>query len=219
MDSIEEATAQYVEAYHSEPQWASYAPGRVNLIGEHVDYHDGCVFPLAINRGVTIVAGPSTGGSHAVSAGYRKGAPFRVARLTDEKPIASWSKYVAGAAWAVGAKTDVLISIVSDLPTGGGLSSSAAIEVAVATLFNMVDGLGLSPEEVAFDGQRAENKYVGVPCGIMARGRKRARQGGYGNSHRHQDAGRRVSEVAGGCSGGRLRNGRPAQHRRFRVSQ
>ncbi len=167
MKRVDEARTQYVEAYQSEPIWASYAPGRVNLIGEHVDYHGGPVFPLAIDRGVTVVAGPSGDVTKAVSAGYRNGRSFRMAELSSSTPIVSWSKYVAGAAWAVGAKTDLLLSFVSDLPTGSGLSSSAAIEVSVATLANMVDGLALDRREIALSCQRAENDYVGMPCGIM----------------------------------------------------
>lgn len=167
MVRIESAHREFVKVFREEPAWSSYAPGRVNLIGEHVDYHGGPVFPLAIDLGVTIVAGLSTGGSHAVSVGYRKGAPFRVGMLDAKRPVTSWSKYVAGAAWAVGAKRDLLVSVASDLPTGTGLSSSAAIEVAAGILWNMVDDLGLGPLDVARAGQRAENQYVGVPCGIM----------------------------------------------------
>jgi len=167
MVNLELAKANFVQAFHAEPVWAAYAPGRVNLIGEHVDYHGGPVFPMAINRGVTIVAGPSTGASHAVSDGYRKGASFRVSRLDPADAVASWSKYLAGAAWSVGAKSNILLSVVSDLPTGSGLSSSAAIEVAGALLWNLADGLGVPQLDVARAAQRAENMYVGMPCGIM----------------------------------------------------
>ena len=167
MLNLDKAKEQYVQAYNEEPKWASYAPGRVNLIGEHVDYHGGPVFPLAIDRGVTIVAGPSSGASHAVSEGYRKGASFQVAKLDPARPVASWSKYLAGAGWSVGAQTNILLSVVSDLPTGSGLSSSAAIEVAGGLLWNLIDNLGVTQIDVARAAQRAENQYVGMPCGIM----------------------------------------------------
>lgn len=167
MVNLERAATQFRRAYGQDPRWAAYAPGRVNLIGEHVDYHGGPVFPLAIDRGVTIVAGPSTGATHAVSEGYRKGASFRVGKLDQHRPVASWSKYLAGAAWSVGARSDLVMSVVSDLPTGTGLSSSAAIEVAAALVWNLVDDLGISQLDVARAAQRAENDYVGMPCGIM----------------------------------------------------
>jgi galactokinase len=147
------------------------APGRVNLIGEHTDYNDGFVLPMGIDRYVAAAFAPNDRGTiraHAVS--------FRETREIDRRPRepvggGHWSDYVAGVAAELSqAGLDVPgidVAIAADLPPRAGLSSSAAIELAVARAFTALSGRPWDPREGARLCQRAENAFVGVPCGIM----------------------------------------------------
>ncbi len=160
------------ECYGRDPEGVWHAPGRVNLIGEHTDYNDGFVLPLALAQGVTAAAArrddgvlelrslqaPDTAATAEV-AGLRPGA------------VTGWAAYAAGVAWAlrdagheVGGAS---ILIGSDLPRGAGLSSSAALECAVAVALCDLYGLEVPRPELARIAQRAENDFVGVPCGIL----------------------------------------------------
>jgi galactokinase len=146
------------------------APGRVNLIGEHTDYNDGFVMPMAINRAVWIALEPvDTMTVEIYSLNYENTRSFSLGAI--EKADMSWVEYVKGVAWAL---RDAGLSLkgwrgtmIGDVPLGAGLSSSAAVELAVGRAFNEVAELGLSPTELALLGQKAENKWVGVNCGIM----------------------------------------------------
>ncbi|GAA3758358.1 galactokinase [Microbacterium kribbense] len=158
-------------------EWS--APGRVNLIGEHTDYNDGFVLPFAIDHRTHAVAG--TNGS----ADIRVESTFADARVvvhlddldrmfptTGQLAVPEWAAYPLGVAWALRRATDapqigVDIAIASDVPVGAGLSSSAAIEGAVASALNDVWGLGLDSVALARIGRRAENEAVGAPTGIM----------------------------------------------------
>lgn len=163
----------------AEPDGSWSAPGRVNLIGEHTDYNDGFVLPFAIDRR-THAAVRRRGDDRIRVASTFAREPVEVAlddldRLfpsaRDEVP--EWSAYPLGVAWALraaaGADTasGVDIAIASDVPVGAGLSSSAAIEAAVAAALNDVWGLGLDRRALAVAGRRAENEAVGAPTGIM----------------------------------------------------
>jgi galactokinase len=147
------------------------APGRVNLIGEHVDYNDGFVLPAAIER-------------YALAAAARRPEPVlhlrsdampeAVAVRLDEplRPLEPrWANYVVGVLAGFQARGATLpgldLLIESTVPVGGGLSSSAALEVAVATLLEALTGLTVPPEEKALLCQRAEHEFACVPCGIM----------------------------------------------------
>ncbi|MBG6108488.1 galactokinase [Frigoribacterium sp. CG_9.8] len=174
VDIRDEVQAQFLALFGYEPagQWS--APGRVNLIGEHTDYNLGYVLPFAIDRRTF------------VSLGLREDRIIRVASsFADEVveiPLAElspgalygWSAYPLGVAWALsehGADLDAVpgvdIFIESDVPVGAGLSSSAAIESAVAIALNDVWRLTLPRQVLAQVGQRAENVAVGAPTGIM----------------------------------------------------
>jgi galactokinase len=143
-----------------------WAPGRVNLIGEHTDYSGGLVLPAAIDRGLRVAVAPSdrirlrSGGS----------PPVDVAADGSE-PGEGWGRYPAAVAaeLALLGREPVGIEgeLTSDLPTGAGLSSSAALEVAVGLALLAVAGLELEPLELARAAQRSELRAVGVPCGIM----------------------------------------------------
>jgi galactokinase len=147
------------------------APGRVNLIGEHVDYNDGFVLPAAIERYAVVAAARRPDAVVRVASGVMPGTvEFRL----DEplRPVEPrWANYVRGifagfqARGAMPTGLDLLIE--STVPVGGGLSSSAALEVAVATLLEALTGHQLPPDDKALLCQRAEHEFASVPCGIM----------------------------------------------------
>jgi galactokinase len=153
------------------------APGRVNLLGEHVDYNGGWVFPAAIDR-ATYVAFSATDENQSIlwAADYDQQALFSPQTLIsdcqrDQPQLLDWARYPAGVAWALLEKGLVPNSIhavfASDVPRGAGLSSSASVELAFATAWNTLGKWKLPPMELALLCQRAENAYVGVNCGIM----------------------------------------------------
>jgi len=151
------------------------APGRVNLIGEHTDYNGGLVLPLAIDRRTTCTVTPREDRLLRVTSTAGDGAVVELSidQLAADA-VAGWSAYVLGVAWALGEMgadlstvTGFDIELDSDVPIGAGLSSSAAIECAVAVAFNDLWDLGLTPMELARAGRLAENSAVGAPTGIM----------------------------------------------------
>jgi galactokinase len=162
-----QAITLFRETFGTEPTLVTHAPGRVNLIGEHIDYNEGLVFPAAINLGITCAVGPSRDElNHLTSSELGHGDPFLLPP-TSPAPD-SWSRYPAATAWAIGAKTPLNIAITSNLPSaGGGLSSSAALLLATATAWNSIDQLRHTPVKLAQLCQLGENQYVGVNCGIM----------------------------------------------------
>jgi len=167
--------AQFNQAYGRPPQWIAAAPGRVNVIGEHTDYNDGFVLPMAIERYTVVAAAPSEGGAPRArlrSTG-NKGEPAVVDLTKPLQPFpkGAWANYPAGVLAGFLARGispggfDAMIH--STVPTGGGLSSSAALEVATATVIEAITGRTLDPVEKALLCQQAEHQYPGVPCGIM----------------------------------------------------
>jgi galactokinase len=166
----ETAARRFEEQFRRSPRWMAAAPGRVNIIGEHIDYNDGFVLPMAIERYVVVAADTSfkTDTLHLFSDHLKE--DVRLA-LDDKHTTRGWSRYVAGVVagfkdrGVVVPAVDALI--LSNVPLGGGLSSSAALEVAFATLLEAITGHPLSPAEKALLCQKAEHDYAGVPCGIM----------------------------------------------------
>ena len=165
---------QFAKAYGRQPQWLAAAPGRVNVIGEHTDYNDGFVFPMAIERYTVIAAAPSASGGRTVE--LRSTADKQPARIDLGQPFkpaakGTWYNYPLGvlAGFAArGIKPPAFDALIhSTVPLGGGLSSSAALEVATATLLEAVTGRNLDPVEKALLCQKAEHEYAGMPCGIM----------------------------------------------------
>ncbi|MEU4403682.1 galactokinase [Streptosporangium sp. NPDC023963] len=155
------------DSYGTEPAGVWHAPGRVNLIGEHTDYNDGFVLPFALPWGVTAAVSPREDGVIRLRS-LQAGEPVTLATLDEAE---GWARYVVGVFWVfrqggqqVGG-ADVVID--GDVPRGAGLSSSAALEVAVGTALNELYGLGLTKMEIALAAQKAENDFVGMPCGIM----------------------------------------------------
>ncbi|MGC5011391.1 galactokinase [Streptosporangium sp. DT93] len=156
------------ESYGVEPAGVWHAPGRVNLIGEHTDYNDGFVLPFAVPWGVNAALSPREDGVVRLRSLQAESEPVTLERLDAAQ---GWARYVAGVFWAlreaghrVGG-ADVVID--GDVPQGAGLSSSAALEVAVGTALNELYGLGMTKMEIALASQKAENDFVGMPCGIM----------------------------------------------------
>jgi galactokinase len=153
------------------PRWIVAAPGRVNLIGEHTDYNDGFVLPMAIERYIVIAGDTNTKREvtlHSVTPGET--ATFNI-RPKVEPGAPSWSNYVRGVIAGFqksGKKLPAFDAVIeSNLPYGGGLASSAALEVAAATLLELMTGQTLDPIEKAVLCQQAEHDFAGVPCGIM----------------------------------------------------
>jgi len=151
-----------------EPELAVRAPGRVNLIGEHTDYCEGLVLPCAIDRATWVAAARRDDGRvRAVSEGY---APAEFAAAAPARR-GDWVDYVQGPFFALRerglAPPGVDLAIASDVPPEAGLSSSAALEVAVAAALREAGGFALSARELAEIAHRAENGFVGVQCGIM----------------------------------------------------
>ncbi|TXK42529.1 galactokinase [Nonomuraea sp. C10] len=153
-------------AFGAEPATVWRAPGRVNLIGEHTDYNDGFVLPFAVPWGVTAAVSPRDDQTiRLLSLQASSPEPVVLAARDDAR---GWTRYVVGVLAMLGDRVrGADIAVDGDVPQGAGLSSSAALEVSVASALNELHGLGMTPMEVALLGQRAENDFVGMPCGIM----------------------------------------------------
>lgn len=165
------AASAFKKRFKSAPRWIAAAPGRVNLIGEHTDYNDGFVFPMALERYTVIAAAPNGSDKITLTSGTAKGA----ATIDLAKPIKrgepSWANYVKGVIVGfqrLGCKIPGFNAhIESTVPVGGGVSSSAALEVATATLLEAITGKKLTPVQKGLLAQKAEHEFALMPCGIM----------------------------------------------------
>ena len=165
MSNIDKA---FVETFGHTPAIIAAAPGRVNLIGEHIDYSDGFVLPFAIHdRTYAAVRIRDDKKVRIVSAQRRR--KIIEVHLDSVKPglKGEWERYPLSVIWALGINQGVDIMIDGNVPLGAGLSSSAALECSVATALNHLFSLGFSLQDLARLTQKGENEYVGVPCGIM----------------------------------------------------
>ena len=167
-------TATFERAFGAPPALVVQAPGRVNLIGEHTDYNDGFVLPCAIEYHALIAArGRDDGTVRVVAADYGDARDeFRLGEPIVPRPDALWANYVRGVVKVLLERGVALrgadLAIAGNVPQGAGLSSSAALEVAVGQAFKSLQHLGqLSATVLAQIGQQAENQFVGVNCGIM----------------------------------------------------
>lgn len=168
---VERSGDWFAKCFGRKPRWTAIAPGRVNLIGEHTDYNDGFVLPMAIERYMVIAGDRNPNRQvtvHSVTTG--ESATFNL-RQKIERGEPSWSNYVRGVIAGFQARGERIggfdVVIESTLPYGGGVASSAALEVATATLLEAITGHPLDPMEKALLCQRAEHEYAGVPCGLM----------------------------------------------------
>ena len=163
--------SKFAEIFGKQPDLVASAPGRVNLIGEHVDFLDGFVLPFAISD-VTTVAISKNSSKVIRVASIQKDSEITSIDISKIAPMTGepWTRYPIGVLWALGNEAlsnglDILVD--GRVPLGAGLSSSAALECAVATAVNELYGLNLSLPELARIAQKGENVYVGMPCGIM----------------------------------------------------
>jgi galactokinase len=162
----------FEELYGTAPEGVWSAPGRVNLIGEHTDYNDGFVMPFALPHTAIAAVSRRTDGVLRLHSGDVDGGVVEL-RLDDLTPESdrNWTAYPAGVVWALREAghqvTGADIHLSSTVPSGAGLSSSAALEVVVALALNDLYELGLQRWQLARLCQRAENVYVGAPTGIM----------------------------------------------------
>jgi len=168
---IEKARELFRQTFNSDPTISGVAPGRVNLIGEHTDYNEGYVFPAAIDREVWICAKPTEGNSQLFSAELGPGQEFD-ARTVSPGDVQEWGAYAAGIAWSLRKyahqRTPNIQAVVhGEVPIGSGISSSAALELAFAVVWNHVAGFNIENKELAKVSQQCENQFVGVNSGIM----------------------------------------------------
>lgn len=182
---VASASDKFQQRYGRPARWIVAAPGRVNIIGEHVDYNDGFVLPMAIDRYCVLAAGPNDEAQMTIDESQHASSMLATifSTSTNEEIAISldspqrhskpghWSNYFAGVIAACnqgGVKSPPFVAVAeSSVPVGGGLSSSAAIEVATATLVEAMTGAKFDLAEKALLCQWAEHKFAGVPCGIM----------------------------------------------------
>lgn len=168
------AASEFSVRFGRPARWVVAAPGRVNIIGEHTDYSGGLVLPMAIDRYTVIAAAPAAPDASRRIRMHSAAVDQSVDIPLDTKPIAEeprWANYPRGVVAGFIARGHVLppldALVISDVPLGGGLSSSAAFEVATATLLEAALGQALEPLEKARLCREAEHEYARVPCGIM----------------------------------------------------
>jgi galactokinase len=156
--------------HRSETPLLYRAPGRVNLIGEHTDYNLGYVFPIALQMACYVAIAPASHNNLRVySRDFDKEFSIPVTDIASAQPSQQWSDYILGVAQELSkagfpiAPCDMLVA--SEVPTGAGLSSSAALEIATAVA--LLGDRAFPKVELAKLGQRAESQFVGMPCGIM----------------------------------------------------
>ena len=166
---------EFKNQFGTDPKWLAAAPGRVNLIGEHTDYNDGFVFPMAIERQTVVAAAPLEKGPAKVFS-VQTGEVAEICVDGTSKPPKSsaevkWSSYVQGVGacyFEAGLKVLPFCAVInSNVPLGGGLSSSASLEVSFATLLETIAGKKLGEKQKPLVCQKAEHTYAHMPCGIM----------------------------------------------------
>lgn len=164
--------ASFEKTFGETPDGVWAAPGRVNLIGEHTDYNEGFVLPFAIDRAAAVAIRRREGSTaRLVSSFGDQGVVTVDLDGLSQDTMSGWTAYPLGVVWVL-RQMGVAIGgfdlyLHSTVPSGAGLSSSAAIECAVATAFNELEGAGLSLNDLVLVGQRAENEVVGAPTGIL----------------------------------------------------
>ncbi|MCK9315485.1 MAG: galactokinase [Verrucomicrobia bacterium] len=170
---VQKTKIKFEEHYGRPARWIVVAPGRVNIIGEHTDYNGGFVFPMGIERYTVLAADLPKKTVHDTVVvkclRFNETAHIKLSQITRAEP--RWANYIRGVIRGFQEKNiqtpalDVVMD--STVPLGGGLSSSAALEIATGTLIEAVTGKNVTQEEKALIGQKAEHEFAGVPCGIM----------------------------------------------------
>jgi len=177
MKITDHITNIFQEKFGSAPAHLARAPGRVNLLGEHVDYNDGFVLPAAIDRATYLAFSPADADqTQLVAADFKQEVFFSPQTIplktqTDGSPLPEWALYPAGVMWALGEAhleaRGLRAAYASDVPRGSGLSSSASVEMAFMIAWQTLSDWTMPSMQRALLGQKAENQYVGVNCGIM----------------------------------------------------
>jgi galactokinase len=172
MERNQVLTQHFSRIFEARPDLITRAPGRVNLIGEHTDYNDGFVLPMAIDYDIRMAARARPDRTvRLYSCDLDKQDTFSLddVRRVGDRP--TWSDYVRGVALMLQREGHTLrgldAAITGNVPRAAGLSSSAALELASITAFRLLSRLDLDPVHAALLGQRAENEFVGMRCGIM----------------------------------------------------
>jgi len=163
---------EFERAFERRAEVLADAPGRVNLIGEHTDYHEGFVLPMAVDLRTCAVAASRDDGLIRIRS---KNAGIEVTATWQDLRVGAFrgpAAYLLGPFWALreqglcaGSGADVYVR--GDVPFGGGLSSSASVQVALVALAATMNRVALSPQEIARLARRSENEFCGVPCGVM----------------------------------------------------
>jgi galactokinase len=166
---LERIRDAFLARFGRPPELAARAPGRVNLIGEHTDYNDGLVLPCAIDRDTVVLAAPR--GDRDVRVWSREQGEERTFTLDRLAREGAWVDYVKAPAWALAQRGHALpgldLWVASEVPAGAGLSSSAALGVALARVFARAAGRKLSARELAEAAHEGESRFLGVGCGIL----------------------------------------------------
>src|SRR5262245_40396875 len=170
MIDLNRLVVEFAQRYGTKPRVFS-APGRVNIIGEHTDYNDGFVLPMAIDRRTFVAIAPRADSIVRVaSVAMNDETQFKIDDPSDLL-MHQWAKYVAGVAWILISHGLALngadLMIDSDVPIGGGLSSSAALEVTTGIALATISDTSIEPRDLALAAQKAEHDFVGAKVGIM----------------------------------------------------
>lgn len=160
----------FKETYNIKPLMV-FSPGRINIIGEHTDYNDGFVFPAAVNKGIIAALSKSSTDESTVHASdFNETIKFSINNIAP-LPKESWGNYILGVIAEIQKKGKTVgnfnMIFGGDIPSGSGMSSSAALENSVVFGLNELFNLGFNKTEMIFISQKAEHNYVGVNCGIM----------------------------------------------------
>jgi len=177
MDIRQYVITAFRKRFGEDPAFMVRAPGRANLLGEHVDYNDGFVLPVAIDRTTILACRPSNSPHTSIRAldldqeTTFDGQSIKAKKTTGRAHLPSWGLYPAGVQWSLNAEKLATPSMeavfASDVPRGAGLSSSASVEMAFCVAWEKLGGWVIPPIQMAKLSQRAENQYIGVNCGIM----------------------------------------------------
>lgn len=168
MSALDKTLSQFQKTFHASPQFIVRSPGRVNLLGEHVDYNDGWVLPVAIDRATYLAARQRDDDQLSI---FAADLDSHIQLPTSNLQLPTWSLYPCGVAHVLREAnltiTGIDCAFASDVPRGAGLSSSASVELAFAVTWQKLGGWSLNKMELAQLCQKAENEFVGVNCGIM----------------------------------------------------
>lgn len=168
---IQHTSEHFEKIFHNKPDYIFLSPGRINIIGEHIDYNDGFVMPAAINKYICFAISKNDATECTLIAKDLNEA-YKFDLKDDLKPIDKmWANYILGVLHQLkeqhGLSQGFSVVFSSTIPMGAGLSSSAALECGIGYAMNKMFDLGLTKEEIALIGQKSEHTFVGVNCGIM----------------------------------------------------